>query len=51
MHLTWVGGATLAYIRDPRGHRWVKMTKNTYEHLLPGTSNAVVDRLDALWMR
>jgi hypothetical protein len=36
----------LAYIREQPGHHSIKLTADTYGHLVPGTNRAVVDRLD-----
>ena len=39
-------GERLAYIRDQLGHHSIKLTVDTYGHLVPGTNRAAVDRLD-----
>ena len=40
------GGESLAYIRDQLGHHSIKLTVDTYGHLVPGANRAAVDRLD-----
>lgn len=40
------GGESLAYIRDHLGHHSIKLTVDTYGHLVPGANRAAVDRLD-----
>jgi len=37
---------SLAYIRDQLGHHSIKQTVDAYGHLVPGTNQAAVDRLD-----
>jgi len=37
---------SLAYIRDQPGHHSIKLTVDTYGHLVPGANRAAVDRLD-----
>jgi len=37
---------SLAYIRDQLGHHSIKLTVDTYGHLVPGANRAAVDRLD-----
>ena len=37
---------SLAYVRDQLGHAPIKITVDTYGHLVPGASKAAVDRLD-----
>lgn len=39
-------GESLAYIRDQLEHHSIKLTVDTYGHLVPGTNRAAVDRLD-----
>jgi integrase len=39
-------GETLAYIRDQMGHHSIRVTVDTYGHLVPGGNKAAVDRLD-----
>lgn len=39
-------GESLAYIRDQLGHHSIKLTVDTYGHLVPGANRAAVDRLD-----
>ncbi len=39
---------SLAYVRDQLGHAPIKITVDTYGHLVPGASKAAVDRLDEL---
>ncbi|NOT55868.1 MAG: site-specific integrase [Deltaproteobacteria bacterium] len=41
-------GESLAYIRDQLGHSSIKITVDTYGHLVPGGNRAAVDRLDGL---
>jgi integrase len=41
-------GEGLAYVRDQLGHSSIKITVDTYGHLIPGMNHAAVDRLDAL---
>ena len=36
----------LAYIRDQLGHHSIKLTVDTYGHLVPGANRAAVNRLD-----
>jgi len=39
-------GESLAYIRDQMGHSSIKVTVDTYGHLVPGGNRQAVDRLD-----
>jgi len=39
-------GQSLAYVRDQLGHHSIKITVDTYGHLVPGENKAAVDRLD-----
>jgi integrase len=39
-------GESLAYVRDQLGHHSIKITVDTYGHLIPGANKAAVDRLD-----
>jgi len=39
-------GAPLAYVRDQMGHSSIKITVDTYGHLIPGADVAYMDRLD-----
>jgi integrase len=39
-------GESLASIRDQLGHHSIKLTVDTYGHLVPGANRAAVDRLD-----
>jgi integrase len=39
-------GETLAYIRNQMGHHSIRVTVDTYGHLVPGGNKAAVDRLD-----
>ena len=39
-------GESLAYIRDQLGHHSIKITVDTYGHLIPGANRQAVDRLD-----
>lgn len=41
-------GEGLAYVRDQLGHASIKITVDTYGHLVPGANKAAVDRLDEL---
>lgn len=41
-------GESLAYIKEQMGHHSIKMTVDTYGHLVPGGNKAAVDRLDTL---
>jgi len=40
-------GESLAYVREQMGHHSIKVTVDTYGHLIPGANKAAVDRLDA----
>jgi integrase len=40
-------GAPLTYVRDQMGHSSIKITVDTYGHMIPGANIAFVDRLDA----
>jgi integrase len=46
--LLLANGESLAYIRDQLGHSSIKITVDTYGHLVPGASKAAVDRLNEL---
>jgi integrase len=37
---------SLAYVKDQLGHSSIKVTVDTYGHLIPGANRAAVDRLD-----
>ena len=39
-------GESLAYIRDQLGHSSIKVTVDTYGHLVPGGNRQAVDKLD-----
>ena len=39
-------GESLAYVKEQLGHHSIKMTVDTYGHLVPGGNKAAVDRLD-----
>lgn len=39
-------GESLAYIRDQMGHSSIKVTVDTYGHLVPGGNRQAVDKLD-----
>jgi integrase len=41
-------GESLAYVRDQLGHASIKITVDTYGHLVPGANKVAVDRLDEL---
>lgn len=54
-HTTWLikyasqliqNGDNLAYARGQLGHASIKITVDTYGHLVPGANIAAVDRLD-----
>lgn len=37
---------SLAYVRDQMGHHSIRVTVDTYGHLVPGGNKAAVDKLD-----
>jgi integrase len=39
-------GESLAYVEEQLGHSSITITVDTYRHLIPGTNQAAVDRLD-----
>ena len=39
-------GESLAYVRDQLGHSSIKVTVDTYGHLVPGSNRKAVDKLD-----
>jgi integrase len=39
-------GASLAYVKEQLGHASIKITVDTYGHLIPGSHKGIVDRLD-----
>jgi integrase len=39
-------GESLAYVKDQMGHHSIRVTVDTYGHLVPGGNKAAVDRLD-----
>jgi integrase len=39
-------GESLAYVRDQLGHSSIKITVDTYGHLVPGGNRQAVDKLD-----
>jgi integrase len=39
-------GASLAYVKEQLGHASIKMTVDTYGHLMPSMQHGVVDGLD-----
>ncbi|MGE0825512.1 MAG: tyrosine-type recombinase/integrase [Candidatus Binatia bacterium] len=41
-------GESLAYVKEQMGHHSIKITVDTYGHLVPGGNKAAVDRLDNL---
>lgn len=41
-------GESLAYVKEQMGHHSIKVTVDTYGHLVPGGNKAAVDRLDGL---
>lgn len=41
-------GESLVYVRDQLGHSSIKLTVDTYGHLIPGENRGAVDRLDTL---
>jgi integrase len=40
-------GESPAYVKEQMGHHSIKVTVDTYGHLIPGANKAAVDRLDA----
>jgi integrase len=38
--------AVLAYVKEQMGHYSIRVTADTYGHLVPGGNKAAVDRLD-----
>jgi integrase len=40
-------GESIVYVRDQLGYSSIKITVDTYGHLIPGANKAAVDRLDA----
>ena len=41
------GGASLAYVKEQKGHSSIQVTVDIYGHLIPGANIAWVDRLDS----
>ncbi|MGE0684481.1 MAG: tyrosine-type recombinase/integrase [Candidatus Binatia bacterium] len=41
-------GESLAYVKEQLGHHSIKITVDTYGHLIPRGNKAAVDRLDGL---
>ena len=41
-------GESLAYVKEQLGHHSIRITVDTYGHLVPGGNKAAVDRLDGL---
>ena len=41
-------GAPLVYVRDQMGHSSIRVTADTYAHLMPGANVEVIDRLDSI---
>jgi len=41
-------GESLAYVKDQMGHHSIRITVDTYGHLVPGGNRQAVDRLDGL---
>jgi integrase len=41
-------GESLAYVKDQLGHGSIRITVDTYGHLMPGGNKAAVDKLDGL---
>jgi Phage integrase family len=39
-------GESPAYVKEQMGHSSIKITVDTYGHLIPGSNKAAVDRLD-----
>jgi integrase len=39
-------GESLVYVKDQMGHSSIKVTVDTYGHLVPGGNRQAVDRLD-----
>ncbi len=41
-------GAPLVYVRDQMGHSSIRVTADTYAHLMPEANLEVIDRLDSI---
>ncbi len=41
-------GESLVYVKEQMGHHSIKVTVDTYGHLIPGANKAAVDRLDSI---
>ena len=41
-------GESLAYVKDQLGHGSIRMTVDTYGHLVPGANRQAVDKLPSL---
>jgi len=41
-------GESLAYVKEQLGHHSIRITVDTYGHLVPGGNKAAVDKLDGL---
>ena len=41
-------GESLAYVKEQLGHHSIRMTVDTYGHLVPGGNKEAVDKLDGL---
>jgi len=41
-------GESLAYVKDQLGHHSIRITVDTYGHLVPGGNRQAVDKLDGL---
>ncbi len=41
-------GESLVYVKEQMGHHSIKVTVDTYGHLIPGANKAAVDRLDPI---
>jgi integrase len=41
-------GASLVYVKDQMGHSSIKITADTYAHLIPSENTHLIDRLDAV---
>jgi integrase len=46
VHGPKIGEQVIAYLRDQLGHASIKMTVDTYGHLMPSMQHHLVDPLD-----
>ena len=44
-------GESLAYVKEQLGHYSIKLTVDTYGHLIPGANREAVNRLDDVTFR